>query len=46
MSFVNSNVRSDPRMPFGGIKDSGYGRECSDFGIHEFVNVKSVLVQG
>ena len=45
MSFVNSNVRSDPRLPFGGIKDLGYGRECSDFGIHEFVNIKSVLVQ-
>lgn len=44
MSFVNGNVRSDPRMPFGGVKHSGYGRECSDFGIHEFVNIKSVVV--
>ena len=44
MSFVNQNVRSDSRLPFGGVKHSGYGRECSDFGIHEFVNIKSVLV--
>jgi succinate-semialdehyde dehydrogenase/glutarate-semialdehyde dehydrogenase len=44
MSFVNGNVRSDPRMPFGGVKESGHGRECSDFGIHEFVNIKSVAV--
>ncbi len=44
MSFVNSAVRSDPRMPFGGVKQSGFGRECSRFGILEFVNIKSVLV--
>lgn len=45
MSFVNANVRSDPRAPFGGVKESGYGRECSYFGIREFTNIKTVLVE-
>jgi succinate-semialdehyde dehydrogenase/glutarate-semialdehyde dehydrogenase len=46
MAFVNRPVASDPRLPFGGMKHSGYGREVSVFGIREFVNIKSVLVGG